>query len=501
MNLAMINSRAEVGVQSPPVKVEVHLAGGLPGLTLVGLPATAVREARDRVRAALQTSGFKLPPRRITVNLAPADLPKDGARFDLAIALGILQASGQLQVPLEDMEFIGELSLSGELRPVTGVLPAVMAAKQAGHRIVVPRDNSAEALLPEHAKLQLASNLLQVCNALNGQANWPEAKAPPGDSTPLALPPDLAEVRGQHLAKRALEIAACGRHNLLMHGPPGSGKSMLAQRITGLCPALTAEESLELAAVHSAIQAAPDWRNWRRVPFRSPHHSASAAALIGGGSKPRPGEISMAHFGVLFLDELPEFKRSVLEVLREPLETGQVHISRANHRLSFPSRFQLIAAMNPCPCGYLGDSSGHCHCSSEAVARYQARVSGPLLDRIDLHVSVPRLAASDMLGQATQTPPSSAEVAQRVTQARARQLTRRGKPNNELSAAELEQDCQLAAPGHTLLEQAADRMQLSGRAIHRVLKVARSIADLADNDGVTTQHLAEALTFRPATTT
>ncbi len=482
------------------MRVEVHVAGGLPGLTIVGLPNSGVREAKDRVRAAIQTSGFKLPPRRITVNLAPADLPKDGARFDLAIALGILQASGQLQAELTPYEFIGELSLSGALRPVCGVLSATLAARQAGRAIVVPQDSAAEAALTRHPAAWQAEHLLQVCQALSGETNWQPAHTSHHNSAePSSATADFAEVRGQPRAKRALEIAASGHHNVLMLGPPGSGKSMLAQRFPGICPALTEQQAIELASVQSTLSAGFDPAQWRRVPFRSPHHSCSAAALVGGGSHPKPGEISLAHHGTLFLDELPEFNRHVLEVLREPLETGQIHLSRARQRVTYPARFQLIAAMNPCPCGYLGDSSARCHCSAEQVQRYRQRISGPLLDRMDLQLSVPRLPGADMLKPDHQGAETSAVIRQRVEAARQRQYARRGKCNSQLSATELAEDCRLDNTTQALLSQAAERLQLSGRGLHRVLKVARSIADLGGHDDISSAHVAEALQYRQIT--
>ena len=494
MNLAIINSRAEIGVQAASIQVEVHIAGGLPGLTLVGLPATAVREARDRVRAALQNSGFKLPPRRITVNLAPADLPKDGARFDLAIALGILQASGQLKAELDDVEFIGELSLSGELKPISGVLPAVVSAQKANRAIVVPAANAEEAHLVNYEQLRLAQNLLQVCAALQQHAPWPTAT--PSAQHQASAQLDFADVRGQTHAKRALEIAVCGRHNVLMLGPPGSGKSMLAQRIPSIYPELSQQHALELAAVNSSWGNQQNWSQWRQAPFRSPHHSASAAALVGGGSHPRPGEISLAHRGILFLDELPEFRRSVLELMREPMESGEVHLARVRQRICFPAQFQLIAAMNPCPCGYLGDSSGRCHCSADSIQRYQARVSGPLLDRIDMQIHVPRLQASELLQPPATDADNSLCIKQRLEVARQRQWDRRAKLNHALDSAELQEDCRLKSHHRQLLQQAAERLQLSGRAIHRVLKVARSIADLANEANVEAAHLAEALQYR-----
>ncbi len=500
MNLAIVSTRSELGIQAPAVTVEVHVAGGLPGLTIVGLPTAAVREAKDRVRAALQNSGFSLPARRITVNLAPADLPKDGGRFDLAIALGILVASGQLLAELAGYEFLGELSLSGALRPVQAVLPAVMAAALVGNRLVIPSDNAAEAAITAPKTVFQASHLLQVCAALQGRDDWlPVDRAvEPGPRPRRAL--DCADVQGQGRAKRALEIAATGRHNLLLIGPPGSGKSMLAQRLPGLCPELSASEALELASIQSTSRNGFDPQQWRQVPFRSPHHSASAAALVGGGSTPRPGEISLAHGGTLFLDELPEFSRVVLEVLREPLESGWIQISRVREQVRFPARFQLIAAMNPCPCGYLGDPQASCHCTQEQVQRYRSRISGPLLDRIDLHVTVPRLPAAELLRSPAQAAEPSARIRARVDQARARQLRRAGKCNADLDATELEQHCALQPTERALLQRAAEQLCLSGRGVHRVLKVARSIADLAGSTSVDSPHLAEALSFRPAST-
>ncbi|MBK1732644.1 YifB family Mg chelatase-like AAA ATPase [Thiococcus pfennigii] len=498
MSLCVLYSRAREGISAPAVTVEVHLSGGLPAMSIVGLPELAVRESKDRVRGALLNGHFEFPAGRVTVNLAPADLPKEGGRFDLPIALGILGASGQLRTEaLEGHELIGELALSGALRPVTGVLPAALAARAAGRALILPEANADEAALVGADLVVLpARHLFEVCEHLNGRAALPRHRPEPVASSPGEAP-DLADVRGQPQAKRALEIAAAGGHSLLFIGPPGTGKSMLASRLPGILPAMTEAEALESAAIRSVSGREPfDPRRWRVRPFRAPHHTASGVALVGGGTSPRPGEVSLAHLGVLFLDELPEFDRRVLEVLREPLESGRIHISRAAHQAEFPARFQLVAAMNPCPCGYLGDDSGRCRCSAEQVARYRARVSGPLLDRIDMHVEVPRLPTAQLGAPDGAAGETSAAVRARVVAARARQLARGGKANGDLGPPEVERFCRLDEEGRRLIRRAADRLGLSARAYHRILKVARTIADLAASESLAAAHLSEAIGYR-----
>lgn len=493
MALALVHGRARAGVSAPAVAVEVHLAGGLPRLSIVGLPEAAVREAKDRVRAAIHCAQFEFPQRRITINLAPADLPKHGGRFDLPIALGILAASGQIPLhSLRDIEFIGELGLTGELRAVEAALPAALAAAADGRRLVVPAANAGEAALASGAEVFGARTLLEVCAMLDGRKALPAAAPAPAEPRPV---PDMRDVRGQLQARRALEIAAAGEHHLLLCGPPGCGKTLLASRLPGLLPPMQETEALEAAAVASAAGRGIDAARWRERPFRAPHHTASPVALAGGGGEPRPGEISLAHHGVLFLDELPEWQRHALEVLREPLESGTVTISRAARQASFPARFQLVAAMNPCPCGWAGDVSGRCNCGADAIGRYRARVSGPLLDRIDLHVDVRRLPAAQLRPDAPAGEPS-APIRDRVAAARARQIERAGVPNARLDHAGTLAACRLAPGDQLLLERAIESLQLSARAMHRILRVARTIADLAGSERIGTTHLAEALGYR-----
>ena len=490
MALAIALSRGLDGLNAPPVTVEVHLANGLPGLTLVGLPDTEVREARDRVRAAIVNSGFEYPGKRITVNLAPADLPKESGRFDLPIALGILAASGQVPAArLAAHEFAGELSLSGELRPVRGALAMALEAAGDGKTFILPALSAREAALTGQDNILAADSLLAVCAHLAGQT---ELSPPPAvDRDNPAIFPDLADVRGQSQARRALEIAAAGQHSLLMLGPPGAGKSMLAARLPGLMPMLDDDAARSSAAVLSLVDQFDPQRYGQRV-FRSPHHTASAVALVGGGNPPRPGEISLAHHGILFLDELPEFDRKVLETLREPLESGRIHIARAARQAEFPAEFQLIAAMNPCPCGYHGES--RCHCSPEQVARYRGKLSGPFVDRIDLVIEVPALPSEALAGKADGE--TSAVVRERVAAAWQRQRSRQGKANARLTTREIDAGCQPDAAGAALLQQAASRLGLSARAWHRVLKVARSIADLAGSTDIGAPHIAEAIQYR-----
>ncbi len=492
MSLAVLYSRALSGMDAAQVIVEVHLANGLPSFTIVGLPEVEVKESKDRVRAALQNCQFEFPHRHITVNLAPADLPKESGRFDLPIALGILAASGQIPSNrLAEYEFAGELALTGELRAIRGALAMTYHAASCGRAFMLPEANAAEAALVEQATVYAAKSLLQVAAHLCGREVIP--RFIPDTQALASNYPEMREVKGQGQAKRALEVAAAGGHSILMSGPPGTGKSMLAARLPGILPQMTQDEALESAAMQS-LGGSFDVAKWKQRPYRAPHHTASAVALVGGGSNPRPGEISIAMHGILFLDELPEFDRKVLEVLREPLESGRITISRAARRADFRAQFQLVAAMNPCPCGYLGHFNGKCRCTPDKIARYRGKISGPLLDRIDIQIEVPAIPQDVLLKQSDGE--LSGVIQTRVEAARQRALLRQGKPNALLSVSEIDALCVVDEQSAALLQQAITRLNLSARAYHRILKVARTIADLAGSESILSGHIAEAVQYR-----
>ena len=496
MSLANVHSRALIGINTPAVSVEVHLSRGLPCFSIVGLPATAVKESRDRVRSAITNNGYEFPLKRITVNLAPADLPKEGGRYDLAIAIGILAASDQIKTEqLDKFEFIGELALSGAIRAVKGILPTAHAVKTNSRSLFLPVQNLAEACLVSDVDLYAVQSLNDVVAHLMGHQQLEKSTAKSA-TTKYTHNKDLADVCGQYRAKRALQIAAAGRHNLLMIGPPGTGKTMLAERLPGLLPDLSEQEAMESAIIASISQRGFKQEDWLKMPFRSPHHSASAVAMVGGGSPPKPGEISLAHNGVLFLDELPEFDRKVLEVLREPIESGSISISRAAHQCEFPASFQLLAAMNPCPCGYFGADNRECKCHEEQILKYRNKLSGPLLDRFDLQIEVNANLSELFENKAVNKGENSQTIRQRVIKARAIQLQRSGKYNARLDQNDIKKYCIIQQEDWSMLKDCCEKLGISARGFHRILKLSRTIADIDNSHDILRQHLTESLSYR-----